>query len=140
MNTYVYSAVQQERTCPVCGTTKEVNSNNFYQSKFTEDGYAVNCRACCVAKTIANERIREAKIKAERDRPVTYSEVMQKRKERSLKRYERVKAIQAALKQGHKECGCCGKTKSLFDFNVDKSKSTGYSSWCKSCKKEASNG
>lgn len=44
--------------------------------------------------------------------------------------------IKDALSKGHKLCTKCDESKSLFEFDVDKKTYTGYSSWCKACKKE----
>ena len=46
------------------------------------------------------------------------------------------KAIKEAMDKGHKLCTACNEEKSLSDFNVDKKTFTGYSTWCKSCKKD----
>ena len=59
--------------------------------------------------------------------------------ERELKRkevYLRKKAIKEALDKGHKICTECQEELPLSMFNVDKKTFTGYSSWCKGCKKE----
>lgn len=60
----------------------------------------------------------------------------QKREEKRKEVYQRKKAIKEALNKGHKLCTACNEEKSLSDFNVDKKTFTGYSTWCKSCKKE----
>lgn len=44
--------------------------------------------------------------------------------------------IKEAAEKGHKLCTACNEEKSLSNFNVDKKTLTGYSTWCKSCKKE----
>ena len=43
--------------------------------------------------------------------------------------------IKEALEQGHKLCTKCNQELSLFNFDKDKKTYTGYSSWCKECKK-----
>lgn len=56
------------------------------------------------------------------------------------KRSEASKAAKAkvkeALEQGHKLCTKCNQELSLLSFDKDKKTYTGYSSWCKGCKKE----
>ncbi len=63
--------------------------------------------------------------------------------ERYLERKQRAKAsreakakIKEAMLKGTKLCSKCSLEKSLFSFDVDKSTFTGYSSWCKDCKKQ----
>ncbi len=41
------------------------------------------------------------------------------------------------LAKSMKLCSCCKQEKSLLSFNEDSKTYTGYSSWCKECKKEA---
>lgn len=41
------------------------------------------------------------------------------------------------LAKSMKLCGKCKQEKNLLSFNEDKKTFTGYSSWCKECKKEA---
>ena len=54
----------------------------------------------------------------------------------SPKYQDRKAAIKEAMDKGHKLCTACNEEKSLSDFNVDKKTFTGYSTWCKSCKKD----
>lgn len=63
--------------------------------------------------------------------------------ERYLERKARAKAsqakkaeIKAAMNKGHKLCTKCNEELPLSSFQVDKTTFTGYSSWCKSCKKD----
>ncbi len=57
------------------------------------------------------------------------------REEKRKKVYEKKKSIKEALAKGHKLCTSCNEEKSLSEFNVDKKTFTGYSTWCKECKK-----
>lgn len=57
------------------------------------------------------------------------------RREKQAEVYKRKKSIKEALANGHKLCTSCNETKSLSDFNVDKKTFTGYSTWCKDCKR-----
>jgi hypothetical protein len=58
------------------------------------------------------------------------------RKAKKAKATERKNSISKALGMGHKLCTQCNEEKSLKEFHVDKTTYTGYSSWCKSCKKD----
>jgi hypothetical protein len=64
------------------------------------------------------------------------SKKYQDRKAAQKASYLKKKAIQEATNKGHKLCTACNEEKSLSDFNVDKKTFTGYSTWCKSCKKD----
>ena len=57
------------------------------------------------------------------------------REEKRKEVYKRKSAIKEALAKGHKLCTACNEEKSLSDFNVDKKTFTGYSTWCKECKR-----
>lgn len=60
----------------------------------------------------------------------------QERKAAQKASFLKKKAIKEAMDKGHKLCTSCNQEKSLSDFNVDKKTFTGYSTWCKSCKKD----
>jgi len=64
------------------------------------------------------------------------SEAYKALKERQKASREAKAKIKEAMAKGHKLCTACNEEKSLSDFNVDKKTFTGYSTWCKSCKKE----
>lgn len=64
------------------------------------------------------------------------SEAYQALKERQKASREAKAKIKEAMAKGHKLCTACNEEKSLSDFNVDKKTFTGYSTWCKSCKKD----
>lgn len=57
------------------------------------------------------------------------------RKEYNKSRYAQQKAVKESLSKGVKSCAKCGEEKKLFDFYVDKKNFSGYSSYCKECKK-----
>ena len=128
------------KTCNHCGDTKELSKDYFYPSMNTEDGYSDTCRVCSVQKT----KQQEAKIKADRmsNRSIaplsTKSLPPNERKQKHEESLARRRDITNALKQGHKSCGKCGETKRLFDFHANNRGLTGYSSWCKDCKKSSS--
>ncbi len=65
----------------------------------------------------------------------TLSDTSKKREEKRKEVYQKKKAIKEALNKGHKLCTSCNEEKSLSEFNVDKKTYTGYSTWCKNCKK-----
>lgn len=44
--------------------------------------------------------------------------------------------IKESLSKGHKLCTRCDTEQPLTNFDKDKKTYTGYSTWCKSCKKE----
>jgi thiol-disulfide isomerase/thioredoxin len=122
------------KTCKQCGSSKELTSSYFYPSKYTEDGYSQVCRACEVFNThkqYAPKKVEHIDV---------HEQDVSLRQKRELKRIEnnrKKREVTRALKDGHKACVKCGETKRLFDFSVDKKTYTGYSSWCKPCKKEA---
>lgn len=64
------------------------------------------------------------------------SEAYQALKERQKASREAKAKIKEAMSKGHKLCTACNEEKSLSDFNVDKKTFTGYSTWCKACKKD----
>lgn len=64
------------------------------------------------------------------------SEAYQALKERQKASREAKAKIKESMAKGHKLCTSCNEEKSLSDFNIDKKTFTGYSTWCKSCKKE----
>ena len=64
------------------------------------------------------------------------SEAYMERKRRSEAAKASKAKVKEALQQGHKLCTKCNQELSLFNFDKDKKTFTGYSSWCKSCKKD----
>ena len=58
------------------------------------------------------------------------------RKAKHKQAVERKNTISKALSMGHKLCTKCNEELSLSSFQVDKTTFTGFSSWCKSCKKD----
>lgn len=64
------------------------------------------------------------------------SSTYQQRQEKRKEVFKRKKDIKDSLSKGHKLCTSCNEEKSLNNFNVDRKSFTGYSAWCKSCKKE----
>lgn len=64
------------------------------------------------------------------------SEAYLERKRRSEASKEAKAKIKAALELGHKLCTKCDQELSLFNFDKDRKTYTGYSSWCKGCKKD----
>lgn len=64
------------------------------------------------------------------------SNTSKQREEKRKEVYERKKAVKESLSKGHKLCTSCSQELSLDNFNVDKKTFTGYSTWCKSCKKD----
>lgn len=67
------------------------------------------------------------------------SKTREERREATLKKYLKQKAVKESLSKGLKTCTKCGEDKPLTDFYVDKTNFSGYSSYCKDCKK-GSNG
>ena len=63
------------------------------------------------------------------------SKTRDQRKQATRNKYLRKKAVKEALSKGLKTCTKCGEDKKLFDFYVDKKNFSGYSSYCKECKK-----
>ena len=63
------------------------------------------------------------------------SKTQDKRKEYNNSRYAQQKAVKESLSKGAKTCAKCGEDKKLFDFYADKKSYSGYSSYCKECKK-----
>lgn len=64
------------------------------------------------------------------------SEAYLERKRRLEASKEAKAKVKAALELGHKLCTKCNQELSLFNFDKDKKTFTGYSSWCKGCKKD----
>lgn len=64
------------------------------------------------------------------------SELYALRKARAQAAKEAKSKIKEALSKGIKSCTACGQEKTLLEFDKDKKTYTGYSTWCKSCKKE----
>ena len=122
------------KTCTQCGSTKELTSTYFYPSKNTEDGYAHVCRTCEVSNTHKQYAPKKAEYVDAHEQDVS---IRQQRELKRLEKNHKSRDVARALKEGHKSCSRCGESKRLFDFNVDKKTYTGYSSWCKPCKKEA---
>lgn len=122
---------KDSRVCRTCGESKELNSKNFYPSKYHEGGYNTQCIDCNVAKTIAAEKEYERKNKMWKGLESREAE----RKEKEAKRAQMRNGVYNALRQGHKTCSCCGQDKELSEFYVDKRHFSGYSSYCKECKK-----
>lgn len=69
-----------------------------------------------------------------RNKPASESYELRKKRSNAAKA-AKVK-IKEALAKGHKMCTTCNQELSLSSFDVDKKTFTGYSSWCKDCKKE----
>ena len=67
---------------------------------------------------------------------ISPSERYQERKRRSKLAQEAKKEVKSSLSKGIKLCTKCNEEKSLTMFDKDKTTYTGYSSWCKCCKKE----
>lgn len=63
------------------------------------------------------------------------SKTVGERKEAAQRKYLKQKAVKESLSKGFKVCTRCGEEKKLFDFYVDKKNFSGYSSYCKECKK-----
>jgi len=63
------------------------------------------------------------------------SKTQSERKEARTNRYLQQKAVKESLSKGFKLCTKCGEDKKLFDFYVDNKNFSGYSSYCKECKK-----
>ena len=116
-----------EKKCSCCGESKVLSKDYFYPSKYKPDGFADKCKAC---------EISEAKVVSKPYVNIN-SEKAKAREEKRLAYNKKMNAIYTALKNGHKECSKCLQTKSLFDFNVDRKMATGYSSWCKDCKRSS---
>lgn len=64
------------------------------------------------------------------------SQTKEQREAKRKKAYARKAQISKALSMGHKLCTKCNEELPLSSFQVDKTTFTGYSSWCKSCKKD----
>lgn len=116
------------KKCSCCGQEKELNQDNYYRSKYTADGYADVCRTCDIEK----ERNRQRQWIDVHELSVKKQKALEAKQQ---KRLEKQRIVNEALKSGHKVCSKCGETKRLFDFHVDRKTVTGYSVWCKECKK-----
>jgi len=62
---------------------------------------------------------------------LTYGQRKEKARLRNIKRM----AVKASLSKGFKRCTKCEQDKKLTDFYVDDKNYSGYSSYCKECKK-----
>jgi hypothetical protein len=124
--------MSNSKKCVVCGETKEVNSTNFFRSKFHDaDGYSSTCAACNVKQSHA----REAALSAESPNYNPMSKRQDGLKKRS-KEYYRKLAIDMLLSRGMKKCGHCEEIKPVSEYTPSKMSYTGLSSWCKECDKE----
>lgn len=56
---------------------------------------------------------------------------------KNIARAQLKRDVMRALSKGHKLCVKCNQEKALFSFTADKKNYSGYSSWCKDCRKEA---
>ena len=63
------------------------------------------------------------------------SKTSSQRKEANKRHYLKQKAIKESLTKGLKTCTKCKEDKKLTDFYVDNKNFSGYSSYCKDCKK-----
>jgi hypothetical protein len=123
--------MSNSKKCVVCGETKEVNSTNFFRSKFHDaDGYSSTCAACNVKQSHA----REAALSAESplyDPNSKRQARIKARKEMDKKRYE----IDTLLEQGLHRCSSCETVKPVSEFHKNSTTYSRYSAVCKECKK-----
>lgn len=75
----------------------------------------------------------EVQDNVKRYRPASEHYLAQKARQKASR--EAKAKVQESLSKGHKLCTSCNQELSLDNFNVDKKTFTGYSTWCKACKK-----
>lgn len=120
-----------QRTCNTCGKTKELNSENFYRSKYHEGGYNTQCIECNVTKTLEHERkLRES------NPAFDPNSVHERERIATAKEYYRKKDIDDLKKKGLHKCSKCKQVLPVSDFSKDTLSYSGYASYCNSCKKE----
>lgn len=115
-----------EKKCSCCGESKVLSKDYFYPSKYRVDGFADRCKVC---------EIKESKVVSIPWVDQHLVGLAKKKKQQEAR--DRRKKVEDTLKLGHKVCTKCSQTKSLFDFHIDKKMATGYSSWCKDCKRSS---
>jgi hypothetical protein len=126
-------SMSHSKKCVVCGETKEVNSTNFFPSKFHDaDGYSSTCAACNIKQ--CHER--EAALAASSPNFDPESG-RQQAKLRTALVASRKREIDLLLKESRKECSCCHEIKELSEFTEDPKTYTKYSSRCRVCAAKA---
>lgn len=121
-----------QRTCNTCGLTKDLTSQFFYPSKKHEGGFNTQCRACNIAKTIAEEKARrEANPKFDPDSKT------EAKRQATAKEFERKREIDNLLLMDLHYCKACDSILPVGDFYVKQGTYSGLSNRCKCCTKES---
>jgi hypothetical protein len=122
-----------DKECVSCGKVFPNNKDNFWPSKRFIDGYHNKCISCSLEEFKKKEvsYLEKNGYEAPSEEASTYL-----RKVNQIAADNKRKLQQKVVEHGQKNCSKCGEVKSLFEFNVDKKTTSGYSSWCKGCKRE----
>ena len=121
----------EQRTCNTCGLTKDLTSEFFYPSKKHEGGFNTQCRACNIAKTIAEEKARREAFPQFDPNSGT-----EKRRLATARAFERKREVDEMLLMGLNWCTACKSWLPVGEFHNNSKRYTGLANVCKSCLKE----